>query len=521
MPASVLKSRSFVIPSTLGRGALGLAIALGMLACDSRGDAMSRQVEGMKKDPADKVELPEELPPHPLRDKLMPVLSNLYPLNKPPAVVDAEIIPQGDYKYELTAGVMSVVRVPSGSAQVDKIKAIIQGTAEADAWAYRKDARRDFADLVNRVKNGFSKEQRDQMLKAYAELRMLQYFNSETAQADVAALPEDVRGPVEEMRKYYTENKEEVWGNWMDVKMYARRVVAGDEPFRSVLREIKKELGQEEPPPRTWEDSMTTPQFKAWAKEIRENEDLLTKLTNLRDLRDREAFVTDTHSLWVIEGSDAVPEKAKKLKPDKSMGFAVLREDLGGGFNDLTYVFSKKLSGNELRKAFLRSMLYGHMLADFQLLSTAGSDFAKRNENNAIDLTTAMVPDEYDPLYARCGSAAGIDTFINHYGAEYPLLAGLPSQKDGDKILVIAHECVIDGARGKIYIPRDDDDKDVEGPAPGSRLGLYQMLVRFENMEAEIAAMGEEKRTAEDDTIDEGEAILQKLKAEEEAAAEG
>ena len=64
----------------------------------------------------------------------------------------------------------------------------------------------------------------------------------------------DVAGPVKAMQVQYTENKEKVWDDWMAVKMYARRVVAGNEPFRSVLRGIKKELGKEEPPPRTWEE---------------------------------------------------------------------------------------------------------------------------------------------------------------------------------------------------------------------------------------------------------------------------
>ena len=41
------------------------------------------------------------------------------------------------------------------------------------------------------------------------------------------------------------------------------------------------------------------------------------------------------------------------------------------------------------------------------------------------------------------------------------------------------------------------------------------MLARFENMSADVAAMGQDKRTAEDDVIDEGEAILQKIKAKE------
>ncbi len=157
------------------------------------------------------------------------------------------------------------------------------------------------------------------------------------------------------------------------------------------------------------------------------------------------------------------------------------------------------------------------MLSDFGMLATAGSDFAVRSGDNVIDSTTAVVPDKYDPLFARCGSAAAIDTFINHYGKEFEILQGLPSVKKPEVLLATAHECVIDGARGDIHVPAKDDDKDVEGAAPGSRLGLYQMLARFENMDADVAAMGQDKRTAEDDTIDEGEAILQRIKAQENA----
>jgi len=476
---------------------------------------MARSADAFKKEPKEKTELPPDLPPYPLRDELMPVLSKLYPSNVPPQATDAEIAPLGDYQYELEAGVRAVVRLPAGATQEQKIRALVQATAEADAWAFRKDARREFADLVSRVKNGYGKEQRDKILKAYAELRMLQYFNGDTAEADVAALPASVKAPVEAMRLYYVENKQKIWDDWMAVKLYARRVVAGDEPFLSVLRGIKKELGKEEPPPIAWEDSMTTPQFKAWATEIRKDDKLIGILLNQRELRDREAFLTDTHSLWVIEGSSQVPAKAKKIKVDPLLGFGVHREDLGGGYNDLTFVFSKKLAGDALRKAFLRSLIYSHLLSDFGMLATAGSDFATRDEDNVIDSTTAVVPDKYDPLYARCGSGAAVDTFINHFAKEFPILQGLPSNGNPDAVLNAAHECVIEGARGDIHVPAKDDDKDVEGPAPGSRLAIYQMLARFENMSADVAAMGQDKRTEEDDVIDEGEAILQKIKAKE------
>lgn len=499
----------------VGRG-IGVLLALGLLTgigCDNREKAMERQVEGMKTE-KEKTELPEQGPSHPLRDQLEPVLSKVYPLNKPPRVVEADIDIEGPNNYEVQAGVAAVVRFRSGLSKAEQVEAIVRGVAEADAWAYRPDARRDYADLIHRVKSGFGEEQRDEILRRYADLRLLQFFNSEEAEAGIAALPGDLQPPLRKLQEHYTQNKEQVWQDWMDVKMYARRVVAGDEPFRGVLREIKKELGKEEPPPRTWEESMDGP-FLAWAKQVRENEELLEKLTNLRELREREEYLNDTHSVWVIQGSDKLPEKAKDVKVDPSLGFGVKREDLGGGYNELTFVFSKKLKGDALKKKFLQSIIYGHLLHDFQMLATAGSDFAKRDADNVIDSTTSIVPDEYDPLYAKCGSGAAIDTLIQHYGSKYPVLTGLRGASNPDKVLNDAHQCVIEGARGDIHVPAKDDDKDVEGPAPGSRLGLYQMLARYENVD--VSAMADEKKTEEDEVIEDAEAVLKRIKEKENA----
>lgn len=472
---------------------------------------MERQVGDMVGEKKEK-KIPEQGPSHAIRDELEPVLSKVYPLNKVPRVVEADIDIEGPNNYEVQAGVAAVVRFRSGLSKAEQAKAVVLGVAEADAWAYRPNARRDYADLIHRVKSGFGEEQRDQILQRYADLRLLQFFNSEEAGPAIDALPADLQAPLKEMQNHYVSNKEQVWQDWMDVKMYARRVVAGDEPFRGVLREIKKELGKEEPPPRTWEESMDQP-LLAYAKQVRSNEELLEKITNLRELREREEYLNDTHSIWAMQGSEMVPDKAKSESIDKNLGFAVLREDLGGGYNELTFVFSKKLKGDELKKAFLRSVVYGSLLHDFQMLATAGSDFAKRDADNVIDAKTAVVPDEYDPLYAKCGSGAAVDTLIAHYGSKYPELAGLRGAKNPDSVLTAAHECVIEGARGDIHVPAKDDDKDVEGPAPGSRLGLYQMLARFEDLD--VSAMANEEKTEEDEVIEDAEAVLKRIKEKE------
>ena len=490
---------------------ISLTLALGATACDGRGDAMARQVDSVQGDKKELPELKDRGPTDSVATQLDPVLSKVYALNKVPHVDQAESAPEDGANYTLEAGVAAVVHITPGLSPADKVKAIVRGVAEADAWAFRKNARRDYADLVHRVFRGYGKDQRDQITKLYAELRLLQFFNSEEAAAAIAALPADLQGPVKEMETYYTTNKEKVWEDWMNVKMYARRVVADDEPFRSVLRGIKKELGKEEPPPRTWAESMD-PQFVAWSKMVESNEELLTKITNMKELRERQEYLSDTHSLWLMEGSDRIPDKAKKLKIDKATGFGVLREDLGGGHNELTFVFSKKLSGAKLKKAFLQSVVFGHLLHDFGMLATAGSDWAKRDANNVIDSRTAIVPDEYDPLYARCGSGAAVDTLIKHYKNDYKVLEGMTGAKDEEAILNTAHKCVIDGAAGKIHLPAKGDDKDVEGPAPGSRLAFFQMLARYEKVDVDLDAMSGDKATAEDKEIAEQEALLKSLK---------
>lgn len=490
---------------------LGNAVA----GCDdSREKELARQMDLQKGEPKTNELVAAEVPPHPTREKLMPVLQKIYTLQNVPPVTETEAASDGTYNYEIQAGVASVVKLAGGLTEEQKIRAIVTGTAEADAWAFRSDARRDYADLIHRVFRGYGEDQKDQILRMYGQLKLLQFFNSPEAAAAIEALPADVKAPVEAMRKHFVDDKAAIWEDWMKVRLYARRVVAGDQPFRSVLRQIKQELGQEEPPALTWEQSMDTP-FLGWAKEIRANEELIIKLTDLRELKDREEYLNETHSIWAVEGSAKVPAKAKGVKIDPDLGFGVHREDLGGGYNELTFVFSKKLSGVALKKAFLRSIVYAQLLTDFAMLSTAGSDFAVRDADNVIDSKTAVVPDKYDPLYARCGSGAALDTFITHYKSKFPFLADLPANGNEEAVLKAAHECVINGARGDIHVPAKDDDKDVEGPAPGSRLGLYQMLARFESVDVNLEKMGSEKKTEEDAVIEDAEAVLKRIKAKE------
>ena len=203
---------------------LGLCAPL-LVACDGRSKAMNREVESVVGDKKEAEALPERGPPHALRGQLEPVLAKIYALNKVPHIVEADIDIEGEQNYEVEAGVAAVVRFRSGLSKTDQVQAVIMGVAEADAWAFRANARRDYADLVHRVKRGFDDNQKEKILRAYAHLRLLQFFNSPDAQPAIDALPADLKAPIAAMQKHYVEGKETVWNDWMEVKMYARRVV--------------------------------------------------------------------------------------------------------------------------------------------------------------------------------------------------------------------------------------------------------------------------------------------------------
>ncbi|MEZ4451761.1 MAG: hypothetical protein R3B09_20020 [Nannocystaceae bacterium] len=489
-------------------------LTLGLACGESREDQLKRQLGYEKEESAKKPVEGVEVPPDPVRETLRPVLAKIYSHEKLPGVVDDDVaVTNQRYPYDLQAGVLSVIKVPRGVSKEEKIKAIVLGTAEADAWVFRKNARRDYAQLIHKVKYGFGDDTKEKILRGYADLKLLAFFNSPEADAAIAELDGDAKQVVSAMKDEYVKNRDKYWDEWMGTKMYARRTVAGDEPYRSLIREINKGLGVKEEKPRTLAESVDPP-FKEWAAEVEKNEELLIKLTGLRELRERVDFLNDTHAIWAIQGSDKIPEKAQGLTPDKDMGYAVHREDLGGGYNDLTFVFDKKLSGQNLKRAFLHSLIFRQLLSDYQMLATAGGDWAERNPDNTVVNGTSVVPDEMDPLYARCGAGAALDSLVIGYSGEFPILQGVPTKsKKQEAILSNAHKCVIEGGKPRIRIPAKDDEFDTEGPAPASRLALFQMLARFEKIDVNLAGMSDEApRTEEDEAIDDAEALLKQLK---------
>jgi hypothetical protein len=444
---------------------------------DKMRDKMAYDEQGKKiGSEASPSEMAKPVPAHPTRESLRPLLSKLYGGERLPDVLEGDIEIPGN--YEISAGALSRITLKQGATDAQKVKAIIQATAEADAWVHRSTARKNYAEHIHKVFRAYGKEQREAILSAYAELKLLDFFNGPDADAAIAALPADVKGPAEELARHYKSAQQAVWDKWMSVKMYARREVSSDEPFRPVLRGLKERLGKKEPPPLTWESSHDKP-FAAWAKQIDSDKELFALVTNLRELREQLEFKSDTHTQFVMEDSPALPEKAKGVAIDKRLGFGIAREDLGGGFSEMVFVFSKKLSGPSLKKAYFRAHLYRQLLTDYMMLATAGSDFEGR-----------LVPEKYEPAYALCGSEAALDSAIYSFKSKYPFLADMKAGiTNGDKLLERAHKCIIALGKPDIKIPAKDDDTDLEGPAPASRLAFFQMLARFENAAVDVSAM--------------------------------
>lgn len=457
---------------------LGLGVALtSMTGCESREEKMRREIRAGLKDPKPSAkDAAKPVPADPTRDALAPLLSKLYSGERLPDVLSGDV--PGDAKYLLSPGVLSKITVRNGLSEPEKAKAIIVATAEADAWVHRARARKNYADHIHKIFRSFGAEQRDLVMKAYAELKLLDFFNRPESAGLVNGLPASVKGAASQVQGEYKGAQDRVWDTWMGVKMYARREVSVDQPFRPLLRSIQKKLGKEEPAPISWDKAHDAP-FRGWAAAMKKDKDLFAKLTNLKEYRDQVEFQGDTHAIWAMQGSSMIPAKAKNVEIDRSLGFGVYREDLGGGYQEMVFVFPKKLRGAKLKKAYLRSQIYRHIFSDFQLLATVGRDFKE-----------GQVPDKYDDDYAYCASQAALDSLLTHFGKKYSLFSGVrPTMRNDDKILKRAHKCIIKRCAPDIKNPPKDDPNELEGPAPASRLGFFQMLARFENPKVNLEKM--------------------------------
>ncbi len=483
---------------------LGLALitiaSISSLGCESRQEKLARQLAYQygDKQKADSSAEVKAVPADPMRESLRPVLEALYSGTTLPDVLDAEMIVADPKRpYQLTAGVLAQIRLPFELQRGKKdarARAIVLATAEADAWVFRKNARKDYAEHINKLKLSFDEKTRDQVLAIYADLKLLEFFSNSETDALMEKLPADVKPGVVALSKEYKGQSEAIWNKWMGVKMMARREVASDQPFRPVLKSIRKDLGRAEPEPIAFA-SAHDPELSPWGDAVDKEEGLMKLLTNLTELRDQEEFRNDTHALWLIEGSERIPAKASKVKIDEDMGFGVYRDDLGMGYNEFVFVFPKKSKDSQRKRAYLKSHIYRHMFNDYQMLATAGTDF-----------DGGIVPDKYDGEYARCGSEAAVDALVAGYNGKFSLLGGMKeSLASGDKRLKKAHECIIDRCSPDIANPAEDDPKNIEGPAPSSRLAFFQMMARFEN---EISTSAMRKTREKSDAVKDAEAFL-------------
>jgi hypothetical protein len=475
--------------------AIALVLALG--ACESRADRMKEKLAYDTSTPEDKGNPADAIPqidPDPTRDALEPLLRKVYSGERLPDVRKSPDPIDTPNNYAISnPGVMAIVELEDGLSEADKAKAIIRGVAEADAFAVRKDAVKYFPEQLEKIKYSFGDEERDKVRAIYAELRLLEFFASDEADAIIGKLDGELKTAATALKDEYVGNKDAIWANWMSIKMFARRTIAYDQPFRPVLRKLRKVYGLEEPEPITWE-SAHGPEFAEWAKQINDDDELFKMLTNLAELKDQEEFRGDTHSRWLMEGSDAIPEAAKKTKPDPELGFGIHREDLGGGYQEIVFVFSKKLAGAKLKEAYIRSLLYRQVFTDFATLSAAGGDFE-----------SGEVPDEHDADYAYCGAQMAFDGMVKDFGEEKPLLQGLaPKESNEDKLVTRAVDCVL--ARIPTGINRGVEGDEARPPAMATRNAFFQMLARFTKVDVNLDNM--KKDIEKPPEVEDAEAFL-------------
>lgn len=491
--------------------ALGIATltAVSALACgESRLDRMQKQMayDSATPDDGPKEERPT-IPPHPVRDALAPVLSKIYAADSLPDVREGA----GELKYTEAGyaisnpGVLAIVELKPGASKTDQVKAILAGVAEADGFAVRNDAELYYPEQLTKIKNSFKEEERDLIISVYGDLRLLDFFASEGADAAIGEISDaELKSAVEAVKADYLGRKDEIWDKWMSVKMYARRVVAYDQPFKPILRSLRKSFDLKEPEPITWTAAHDKP-FAEWAKTIDGDDELFKMFTNLSQLREQEEFRGDTHARWAIEGSSLIPDDARKVKVDAELGFGVHREDLGGGYQEMTFVFSKKLAGAKLKEAYLRSLLYRQVFTDFATLSAAGGDFED-----------GSVPDEHDPTYAYCASRMALDGMINDFSAEKPLLQGLSStETNEDKLVSKAVDCVLE--RIPTGINRGVEGDEARPPAMSTRTAFFQMLARFTKVDVNLDNMKKDVQKSQD--VLDAEALLKE--ADDERRANG
>jgi hypothetical protein len=199
----------------LSSGVLPLALALaagGVLACgESRKEKLDREMAyanaGKKVDESGQPIV--EVPPDPTREALRPLLTELYS-NKErlPDVLEADIDVKDGLPYALQPGVMSVIRVKKGLSKEDKIKAIVLGTAEADSWAFRKNSRRDYGAIIEKLKYSYGDETKEKILRTYADLKLIAFFNSAEGKKALDQLPGEVKGVALAMKQDYTDNRD-------------------------------------------------------------------------------------------------------------------------------------------------------------------------------------------------------------------------------------------------------------------------------------------------------------------------
>lgn len=404
--------------------------------------------------------------------------------------------------YEVRPGPPLNLAVYAGLEGAERVEAILLVAAEAHLWAQP-----EIADLLYRLRSSFGSKVERAFSRAYGQLRLLVYLADPAHQARITELPDAVRPTVEALRAERIEQGAQIWRQWLAVSGGARQMMAAHEPLASTLAGARVALGLSPLPSGSFVESVDPP-LRTYAAALAGDDELFTLLVGWRKPADLDLFRLRPRARWVVGGSRGGSSEGPTMaeaQPVPGASFRIVEEDYGDG-RFMTYVFPGSSSARALRRAFVHSLLHRQLMTDWMMLATAGSDFARRDANGIIDSETAVVPDRYDALYAACGSAAALDVLLRHHRKR--ALSGMkPGSTNDKKILERAHRCVIDGAGGELV-----GSTAAEGPAPATRMALFQMLVRFEKLEQK-----RRPRSADDEAIEEAEALLREIKAREDA----
>jgi hypothetical protein len=447
---------------------LALVVCAGLACGESRQEKLAREASYANAGKKDDVSAPTpEIPADPTREALRPLLTEIYG-NKErlPDVVAADLSNEDGLPYQVTAGVLSVVRVKKGLSNEDKVKAIILGTAEADSWTFRKNARRDYADLIQKIKYSYGDDTKEKLLRIYADLKLVAFFNSpESAKADVdGPAGRASRPPSRRCGPSTSSSKRQVLAEWMARQALRashgrrRRAVP-----RGAAPASRSELGQGGAARASASGGRHRPrQFKEWVAEIASRREAhLIVLTSMKDAQGpRGEFLGETHTIWAIQGSNRDPGEGQERSSDRQ-GQRLRRASArtSAAATTTSRSCSARSSAARRAQAGLPALdaCYSQLLTDYQMLVDRGRRLRgqarcrRRDRPHHRDRPRQVRP-ALRPLRRDRGPRHHAHRLLQQ-GLQAARRAW-PRTCNPDAALGIAHKCIIEGARGDVRTSR-------------------------------------------------------------------